>query len=168
MIAHNFLNWSLALDMLKSISHTNAYGVISLLHQGIQGCSGSPVKSTSCIRLPTHPLDLLWFYRTVESVILNWELDGKEKGNSTEIENILKDPLLSKLGSQDQAALKKFASLFMSMPREVIVDDSFCCWLFAETIITPGFLFKALNGSLSENVRKQENADFDTWAKMWT
>lgn len=169
MTKHNFLNGMCAVDMLNSMSHTTAYGVLYLIHQGIQDCSGSPVKSISCVRLPTHALDLLWFYRTVEPIILNWEqISGRGETNSTETEKILNDPFLPKLDPEKQAALRSFASSFVGMPRAVPVDDSFCCWLFAETILVRDLLSTALDGSLSDHIRKELSADFETWAATWT
>jgi hypothetical protein len=114
-------------------------------------------------------LDLVWFYKAVESIILNW--DTPEDHVRTEliaVEKTLEDPLLPKLDPENQTALLRFAFALQGVPRITRVDESFCRWLFAETLLAPCLLSKALDGSLSERIHEQERADFDTWAATWS
>jgi hypothetical protein len=163
---HNFLNWEKAVIFKQQNNDEAVKGALLLLHQGIQECAGLPLDSLAKKRLPVCPLDMLWFYDAISKIICNWNIDFTLSTDENIDLEVAMDDMLS-LSKDSRESLLKFAICLAQSPRNMKVDESFCCWLFAETILKKDLLTGVLDGSVERLNRNDSKLDFDDWAKLW-
>jgi hypothetical protein len=165
---HNFINEEGAFRILVGSENPAVRGALVVIHQGVLCCAGIPIPVIRKPRVPTEPLDLIWFYEAVAYIISNWDDSPFTPVEADGVNASQVDELLSNLDEASQAALGKVANALSGIPRQGKVDEAFCVWLFAETILVHQLLGRVLDGSIGRKSKELETAGFEAWASEWT